>query len=168
MRFVDEAVISVRSGKGGHGCVSFRREKFVPRGGPDGGNGGDGGNVLARAKTGIQILSIVTTWALENAVETADSMRSRGYGLRGRTAYSIYRFTARDKGLLAALCALLALLLAGMATGVVAARYFPSYKASANGPLGMLFYAAFALVCFLPLILNVREDLTWRYLRSKI
>jgi len=49
MRFVDEAAIIVRSGKGGSGCVSFRREKFIPRGGPDGGDGGEGGDVIFRA-----------------------------------------------------------------------------------------------------------------------
>lgn len=46
MKFVDEATIDVTAGKGGNGCVSFRREKYVPRGGPDGGDGGDGGSVF--------------------------------------------------------------------------------------------------------------------------
>src|SRR5438132_13069533 len=44
--FVDEAVIHVKAGDGGAGCVSFRREKFIPKGGPDGGDGGDGGSII--------------------------------------------------------------------------------------------------------------------------
>jgi len=49
MKFLDEVKIYVRSGKGGNGCVSFRREKFIPRGGPNGGDGGDGGDVVFQA-----------------------------------------------------------------------------------------------------------------------
>ena len=45
MQFIDEAMITVQAGNGGGGCLSFRREKYIERGGPDGGNGGDGGDV---------------------------------------------------------------------------------------------------------------------------
>lgn len=54
--FVDRAEIYVRGGNGGHGCVAFRREKFAPKGGPDGGDGGDGGSVIVEAVAGIDTL----------------------------------------------------------------------------------------------------------------
>ena len=57
MKFVDEATIRVAAGDGGNGCVSFRREKYIPKGGPDGGDGGDGGSVYLLADSGLNTLA---------------------------------------------------------------------------------------------------------------
>jgi len=56
MKFVDETSIRVQAGKGGNGCLSFRREKYIPRGGPDGGDGGDGGSVYLEADSSLNTL----------------------------------------------------------------------------------------------------------------
>ena len=56
MKFVDEAVIEVHAGKGGNGCVSFRREKYIPLGGPDGGDGGDGGSVVLEGSASLNTM----------------------------------------------------------------------------------------------------------------
>ena len=56
MHFIDEATVTVRSGDGGRGCVSFRREKYVPRGGPDGGDGGNGGSVILQVSPNLSTL----------------------------------------------------------------------------------------------------------------
>lgn len=57
MKFIDEAIIQVHAGKGGNGCLSFRREKFIPKGGPDGGDGGDGGSIYLEADESLNTLS---------------------------------------------------------------------------------------------------------------
>ena len=69
MKFIDEATLKVQAGNGGRGCVSFRREKFVPFGGPDGGDGGHGGSVYLRAVEGLNTLAdfrIARTYKAQN------------------------------------------------------------------------------------------------------
>lgn len=81
MRFVDEAKILVRAGKGGRGCVSFRREKFVPRGGPDGGDGGEGGSVYLRADS--RLLSLYD-FRLKRTYEAQNGQPGQGGQRNGK------------------------------------------------------------------------------------
>lgn len=125
------------------------------------------GSLLQRLKNAVKIFSVLLTWSMENAIETADSMRSRGYGLPGRTAFSIYRFDRRDRLALAALLALGAAVLAGAALDGLTWRYFPTVKWS-GGPVSLLTLTAYLALCAVPVILDRREDRKWTALRWKI
>ena len=83
MRFIDEARIQVRAGAGGDGAASFRREKFVPYGGPDGGDGGKGGDVVLVADPGRSTLSELRGKALWKAEPGVHGQGKRMYGRRG-------------------------------------------------------------------------------------
>ena len=127
------------------------------------------GNVLQRIKNALTILSIVITWALENAIETADSMRSRGYGAAKRTNFTPYRFTMGDGALLAVLAAATAVTLWAGTAGYARAEFVPNlYIAGSDTPLGAAGLAAWAVLLLIPTILHLWEDMTWRILRSKI
>jgi|TARA_R100000005_G_scaffold96272_1_gene81974 GTP-binding protein len=76
MKFVDEASIKVFAGNGGNGCLSFRREKFVPRGGPDGGDGGDGGSVIMEADENLNTM-VDYRFVRSYRAENGESGRSR-------------------------------------------------------------------------------------------
>ena len=121
-----------------------------------------------RLRFGVRVLSVTVSVALENAVVTADSMRSRGYGLPGRTAFRRERWGARERGFAALFVPLAAVVLAGLLAGRAAANFYPSLDFAAPDALGAASRAAFTLLCNLPLLLNRKEALTWRRLRSNI
>jgi len=87
MKFVDEAVIEVRAGKGGDGVASFRREKFVPRGGPDGGDGGRGGSIYAVADRNINTLLDYRYARIHRA---RDGENGRGSDQYGKSAPDVW------------------------------------------------------------------------------
>lgn len=125
------------------------------------------GSLLQRMRRAITILSIMVTWSLENAIETADSMRSRGYGLPGRTAFSIYRFDERDKAALLWLGFCGFYILCGALAGGFAWRYYPTVKGGALTPLGVSFQLVYLALCLTPVILNAAADRTWAHLGEK-
>ena len=126
------------------------------------------GSFIKRAKNGLNILSVMTTWALENAVETADSMKSRGYGIPGRTAFSIFTFDNRDKKALIGILILGAYTLVGNLMGGMYFRYFPSIKSADISLFGISLFVSYLLLCIYPVIIEIWEVRKWKSLRSKI
>ena len=84
MKFVDEATIKVEAGDGGNGCVSFRREKYIPRGGPDGGDGGDGGSVYLQGDSGLNTLVDFRHQRHHKAERGQNGMGRQMYGRKGQ------------------------------------------------------------------------------------
>ena len=131
----------------------------------------------ARLRSSFAVLSILTSWALESALDTADSMHARGYGLPGRSVYRPFRFTARDAIALALILACATIVIVALTSGVVSAQYLPSLllnqgaaglPAAARNLLIGGAYGAFGLLCLLPALLELQEEVAWRISRSTI
>ena len=126
------------------------------------------GSLLRRMKLAVSVLSIMITWALENAMDTADSMKGRGYGLPGRTAFSIYRLDDRDKSALAFLLLCAFCLVMGTAASAFSCRYYPGIRAGARTPLALSFQLVYAALCAMPILLNAFEERKWKSIHSKM
>ena len=113
-------------------------------------------------RSAVRAFSSTVTWALEGSVETADSMHRRGYGLVGRTAFSLYRMNTRDKWLLALVTACGACALVALLGGALTFRYFPVLSSAAAGPLGVPGQLAFAALCLIPTVESGKEALRWK------
>ena len=86
MKFVDEAFIRVEAGDGGSGCVSFRREKYIPKGGPDGGDGGDGGSIYLLSDTNLNTL---VDFRYQRVHRAESGHRGMGKEMRGRGGHDL-------------------------------------------------------------------------------
>ncbi len=126
------------------------------------------GNVVKRTKNALGTLSILVTWALENAVDTADSMKSRGYGLKGRTSFSVFRFDKRDLKAVLCIAFLGVYILIGGISGAVYFRYFPSVKAAQITPYSVSVFVCYLALCLLPSIIEIQEVVKWNYIKSKM
>ena len=126
------------------------------------------GGFMQKIRRGMKMLSIMTTWALENAVDTSDSMRARGYGLKGRTAYSIYRFDARDTVAAAVMAVCVIAVIAGGVMGFDTLTYYPAIEFAKVTAGTLPVYAGYCVLCLGPVILNIKENAKWKRLRSEI
>ncbi len=126
------------------------------------------GSALKRAKSGLSILSIVTTWSLENAIETSDSMKSRGYGQPGRTAFSIYTFDRRDRSILIGILLLGTYVIIGSILGELKFSCFPFVQTADLSIYGISVFTAHFALCSIPIIIEAAEVVRWKSIESKI
>ncbi|MCR1898230.1 energy-coupling factor transporter transmembrane protein EcfT [Irregularibacter muris] len=126
------------------------------------------GSILKRGKSGMRILSILITWALENAIDTADSMKARGYGLKPRSSYSLFRFSKRDGLFLGITLLLGGLIILGETLGCSSFLYYPYVSPLEFSPLALFFYFCYFVLMILPVVVESKEEMTWRLSISKI
>lgn len=126
------------------------------------------GNPLLRIMNGISLISALITWCLENAIETSDSMKARGFTLKGRTYYQNDRMTYLDWKYFWGEVGLVLLILIGLFTSYYTVHYFPSIIYPRRLMHGLVYYLIFTLFCLIPFLMDIKEELLWHILRQKI
>lgn len=148
-------------------------------------NGTD--SFICKMKNTFKNIGILVSWSFENAIETADSMKARGYGLKGRTYYSRFQWQTGDTLALILLVLFDALIIFGLVSNSAYCIYNPyviinqpseigttyiinelNLTINPFGFLSIVSLIAFTLLCFLPLTIDLKEDIKWHRLQSKI
>lgn len=148
-------------------------------------NGTD--SFICKMKNTFKNIGILVSWSFENAIETADSMKARGYGLKGRTYYSRFQWQTSDTLALILLVLFDALIIFGLVSNSAYCIYNPyviinqpseigttyiinelNLTINPFGFLSIISLIAFTLLCFLPLTIDLKEDIKWHRLQSKI
>lgn len=122
--------------------------------------------VWSRIRAAARTFSALTGWAMENAMDTASSMKARGYGMKRRTCFVLYRFEKRDAAFLSVTVVLFVLALAGMGRGSVRFACYPEISHIPSGAGAWMVYAAFLIQAFFPVVMEIVASVRWSYDRS--
>ena len=126
------------------------------------------GSLWQRLKNAVRILSMLITWTIDSLMTASDSMRSRGSSLRGRTAFSIYRFDNRDRAFVIVLFLCLTVTLMACILGLTDMTYDPRLVWKPIQPLTILFYTGYTVLCLMPLGLELWTEYQFKKARKSL
>ena len=132
------------------------------------GKGIDEKRFFRRIRNAVSIMGIMFGWAFENSMDTADSMRSRGYGLKGRTAFSIYSMDRRDMGVLVYITVLSVYIIVSGIYGGMEISFFPYIKYSETGVFHISVFVAYFMLLITPVAIETAEVIRWNVIKSKM
>ena len=132
------------------------------------GRGANQGNLLLRTGNALRIFSILITWGIETAAQISDSMRSRGASLRGRSAFSLYRFDNRDRALVIGMFTNMTIFVMGLLLQQGSVSYDPFLRMNPITPMSFVFYGGYGAFCLMPLILDTATRLRFEKARSAL
>ncbi|CAM3228759.1 energy-coupling factor transporter transmembrane component T [Filibacter tadaridae] len=121
------------------------------------------GTIRQRAKSGMVILQVLLTWSLEEAIETSDSMKARGYGIGKRSPYIPYRLARQEVGWLVTLAVLLLICLVGGLLGYGKIIIYPQLGTLQLYPIDWIVFISMLVIMAFPLLIEGRELLKWNY-----
>ena len=121
-----------------------------------------------KIRSKFRVLSILLTNSLENSIDTADSMRCRGYGLKGRTSYEIYRFTLSDLIYLIFILVVAIANIVFIILGYAQFSFYPTITFNETIHMSVILYVLLVLLVGSSIFMEVKENILWRYLKSKI
>lgn len=125
-------------------------------------------SIVKKIKLSVRVMSAMIQWSLENSVDTADSMHSRGYGTAKRTNYSIYKLRKTDIIYVIVFVIADVLIYFSSYLEIIYFSYYPVIDISFENNLSLLVLLVYALMCIVPVMTDLMEERKWNYLKSKI
>ncbi len=123
---------------------------------------------LKKTRLILKEISILISWSLEASIETADSMEARGYGLKGRSSFHLFKFTKRDLKVLAAIAVTGGISAAGCIMGKTSMYYYPVIKTGNFDMMTIAAAAAYTLLLVMPFAIDVRGEAKWKQLNLQM